>query len=93
MPLENPTLRNARRLKTTDQAFHKALAALRRDYNAAYDAALRAHNRTMTTLQDHFDHPPEFHEMIEEARQAFLAGFVQAHQSRQSGAATLSRKG
>ena len=93
MPLETLTVRNTRRLKAVNQAFHKAKRSIHSDYNKAYDDAMRACGSSVTTLLDHFNHPPEFYEATEEARRAFLAGHELTMQARQSSASRLSRKG
>ena len=93
MPIESPLIRHARRLKTVDAAHRVTMKSLHNDYNKAYDAAMRVTGTSVTTLLDHFNHPPEFYEVTEEARKAFLAGHELAMQARHSSASRLPRKG
>ena len=80
------------RLKAVDQAYRATLKSLHDDFNKAYDAALRKHGLTVTSLMDHFSFPLAFHADIAEAKKAHLAGRALALQARHSSVREMPRK-
>ena len=92
MTAEANRTRRQRRVAAVDNAYRKSLRDLHGDYQKVYDAALRAHGLTLEGLHTHLALPQAFHDAVEEARAAFMAGHALVQQARHSSASRLPRK-